>query len=226
MKSTNRFACLLEENYNSKNIKYIKKEISMENVKDNYFKPKKYNNESNIFKNNSNNLSKFAKAENKIKLDNLCEFPDLNKSKDTASNNNINNSEHITYIDKLNTNLNNKLEEEEIISDGYVQLSLNKSKNIIAKYGKSIYQDQTDNIQYQNNLIMKQLCKNYETWKDKYIYLWGEEEYNKMYKFPNYDYDYFNKLDLKYEEELTKYYEQIRDENIEYDTFSDYDSEY
>jgi hypothetical protein len=33
----------------------------------------------------------------------------------------------------------------------------------------------------------------------------GEENYERIYKFPNYDYEYFDKLDEKYEEELETY---------------------
>jgi len=36
--------------------------------------------------------------------------------------------------------------------------------------------------------------------KKYYIELYGEDNYNFVFKFPNYDYEYFDKLDLEYEE--------------------------
>jgi hypothetical protein len=39
----------------------------------------------------------------------------------------------------------------------------------------------------------------------EYIELWGYDTWEKMFRFPNYDYEYFDKLDEKYEEEMEKF---------------------
>ena len=52
----------------------------------------------------------------------------------------------------------------------------------------------------------------YQSWLDNFIEQWGYEEYEDTYCFPNYDYDYFDNLDIKWyeeessEDELDDYY--------------------
>jgi hypothetical protein len=53
-------------------------------------------------------------------------------------------------------------------------------------------------------VIMGRLVELYETWKKNYIETWGEEDYERNYRFPNYDYEYFDKLDELYEAALLK----------------------
>jgi hypothetical protein len=48
----------------------------------------------------------------------------------------------------------------------------------------------------------------------EYIDMWGYDTWEKLYRFPNYDYHYFDKLDEKYEEELEKELEE--DDEYEY----------
>jgi hypothetical protein len=52
-----------------------------------------------------------------------------------------------------------------------------------------------------------------------YIDKWGEDEWNEMFKFPNYDYEYFDKLDELYEDELDENSQSEVDErnNEDYD---------
>jgi len=70
--------------------------------------------------------------------------------------------------------------------------------------------------------IMSKQVELYETWKANYIAQYGEYYYEKHYRFPNYDYEYFDKLDEKYEAELEELErleeEKERDQYIEYNT--------
>jgi hypothetical protein len=50
--------------------------------------------------------------------------------------------------------------------------------------------------------IMTRLNDNYLKWKAEYIEEYGWDEYDRYYRFPNYDYEYFDKLDDKLEREL------------------------
>lgn len=58
---------------------------------------------------------------------------------------------------------------------------------------------------------------------NEYIDNWGYEEWERLFRFPNYDYEYFDKLDALYEEEQekerVKKYEamELAAENNEYD---------
>jgi hypothetical protein len=79
-------------------------------------------------------------------------------------------------------------------------------------------------------VIMKALVDLYENWKKNYINTWGEEEYERQYLFPNYDYEYFDKLDEKYEMEMLKLEEKEREkeeelaaeyEYMDYDNYDD-----
>jgi hypothetical protein len=63
--------------------------------------------------------------------------------------------------------------------------------------------------------IMTALNNNYLKWKADYIEEYGEEYYERYYLFPNYDYDYFDKLDEKLERELELEEEKERQKEIE-----------
>ena len=53
--------------------------------------------------------------------------------------------------------------------------------------------------------------------------MWGEFEYTKVFKFPNYDYDYFDRLDQQYEEELNRQFERQREiEGLSYISSDEY----
>ena len=74
--------------------------------------------------------------------------------------------------------------------------------------------------------IFAALNKNYERWKADYIKEYGEYYYEKYYRFPNYDYEYFDKLDEKYEMELQELEEKERErfqaDNADYEQYMDY----
>ncbi len=44
-------------------------------------------------------------------------------------------------------------------------------------------------------LILSRLVHQYETWKQNYINEWGYSDYEKHYRFDDWDYEYFEKLD-------------------------------
>jgi hypothetical protein len=74
--------------------------------------------------------------------------------------------------------------------------------------------------------IFSVLNHNYEKWKANYIEEYGEYEYERNYRFPNYDYEYFDKLDEKYEKELQEQEEKDKEredaENADYEQYMDY----
>jgi hypothetical protein len=75
------------------------------------------------------------------------------------------------------------------------------------------------------HVIMNKLVELYETWKANYIHLWGYDDYENNYKFPNYDYEYFDKLDYIYEMELLKLKEKEQEKQREADA-EYYDDKY
>jgi len=66
------------------------------------------------------------------------------------------------------------------------------------------YEDNLKNIEERKlcNDIINSLVLLHEKRTNEYIELWGYDEWEKNFRFPNYDYEYFNKLDELYEEEL------------------------
>jgi len=48
---------------------------------------------------------------------------------------------------------------------------------------------------------------------EEYIHIWGYDTWKKMFRFTNYDYEYFDKLDEKYKEEMEKWREEKEKEN-------------
>ena len=56
---------------------------------------------------------------------------------------------------------------------------------------------------------------------NEYKELWGEDEWERMFIFPNYDYEYFDKLDEEYEDEQEKLNEQYYVEYEDYYEDSD-----
>jgi hypothetical protein len=105
-----------------------------------------------------------------------------------------------SFLEKINTKKNEVIEviEEEKIEPGWVKITYNKkTKKIDYKYGAPV--SSSKEKKPTELIVLQRLAQNYETWKANYIQLWGEDEYEKMYRFPNYDYQYFDKLDEEYE---------------------------
>ena len=51
-----------------------------------------------------------------------------------------------------------------------------------------------------NNLFASMICR-WGKYRETYTLTYGEDIFEKMFYFPKYDYDYFDKLDEKYESE-------------------------
>ena len=110
-----------------------------------------------------------------------------------------------SFLDKINVkNIKNIVEKcEDYIQPGYVVITRDKiTNNVISKYGERL---RFNCVEYHNpNKVLDALVNLYELRYDKYIDLWGEDEYEKVFKFPNYYYDYFDRLDRKYIEEIER----------------------
>jgi hypothetical protein len=63
----------------------------------------------------------------------------------------------------------------------------------------------------------------YQNRKNEYIKNWGYDEYDKMFMFQNYDYDYFDKLDDKYDNGFydNSYYYQMINSNSYNNCYND-----
>ena len=74
--------------------------------------------------------------------------------------------------------------------------------------------------------VLDSLVALYEKRDKEYINLWGYDEWEKTFKFQNYDYDYFDRLDELYEEEMQNNIDNNTDDEIDfitdYDKFNNY----
>jgi hypothetical protein len=70
------------------------------------------------------------------------------------------------------------------------------------------------------NHVLNALVHLHEKRTNDYIEMWGYDEWEKEFLFPNYDYNYFDKLDKIYEEEMK--IQRIEDEANDCDEFINY----
>ena len=187
---------------------------------------RKGNKNDNVYEERMNNRFKTAAPDKKNKFggDNKKQsilltdvnFPALTLNNAATSHNN-NQLENITFIEKLTAVIIEKETDlEECILPGWLVMKRDKETNkIIKKYG--------DMTIFEKNKSYYEIITKFEVLHDRrteeYKTTWGQEEYEHMFCFPNYDYDYFERLDEEYEEEL----EQLREyDSLKYFSEEDY----
>jgi hypothetical protein len=139
-------------------------------------------------------------------------FPTLTVNNDKPTNNTNIRAENINFLEKLTavtiekeTDITNL---EEYILPGWLVMKRDKDTNkIIKKYGEMTFFEKSDLSNYE---IMEKLVVLHDKRTEDYINIWGQDEYEKMFRFPNYDYDYFERLDQEYEEELEDLREHLQ----------------
>jgi len=203
LKSNNRFIFLNENE--TQNIS-----IQKDSFRENDYNKQKYK-PYNKFKSEVNCLP--PKKEFVIKEN---EFPELSNT-----NTNTNISKQMIEIKETNDISCNwssyKFED--------AKLKINESSTIVPK-----------TISYENRVklneaeeIIEALSDLHEKRSKEYIDSWGEEEWERMFIFPNYDYEYFDKLDEAYEIEQNKINEQYSNcnNNNDYDYYGEqYDDDF
>jgi hypothetical protein len=231
--NNNRFNLLLKNTNSNTNTNTSAKNASSNNsfgssskvtpdsdYKTNRFVSKHVNEE----RNKKQKEEKFIKS-----LDSLTEFPELQiKKKDTD---NTHNSVHINkpnFLDIINaknmknvTIPNHEINDEEIIDEndhdndndkivppGCVSIEYDKlTKQEIWSYGVNVNNSEETKLQDQPVVVFQRLIDLYRVRKHEYINRWGIDEYDKMFMFQNYDYDYFDKLDEETEKCIKKHYQ-------------------
>ena len=161
-------------------------------------------------------------------------FPSLNGKIDDEiikvdldSNINHENS-YLTKIKECPIIIEKPPELSDQVKPGWLLLKKNNNDNSIIRIYKTKSEVITNNKKIDKQLdlepkevdcvaVGKALVDLYEKRKQFYIMTWGEDEYERMFKMYNYDYEYFDKLDEKYEQEMS---EESDSEN-EYDYIDD-----
>jgi len=199
MNKATKFNSLLKDTTTT-TIKNVNR-INNNNFQTNRFFSKQVNEERNIKKQTEN----FIKS-----LDSLSDFPEL-QIKKTDLNNLNNNQNKTNYLDIIKINNITKSEEKNIDDDnddknipsGCVCIKYDKkTKQLVWLYGENTYNGNKDvnSDRDENNSFetIQRVVDLYNNRKIDYINKWGIDEYDKMFLFQNYDYNYFDKLDEKY----------------------------
>jgi hypothetical protein len=237
-KSNNRFA-VLNENF-SENTAKNKKRNEIENSKydnnnNNNNNKNNYNNNNN--NNNKNNYNNIKNNKNELKekskiikepIFSIESFPMLPPKENILESKILNNS--MNYLEKMKTSVDEEKNElmvdmeYENLEPGCLLIKRDPLTNkIIHKYKKGNYTDEKylekdlseelSNDLINNNRIINTLVELYDKRTEEYIELWGHDDWEKMFRFPNHDYEYFDKLDELLEEELLEQEMSIEEEN-------------
>jgi len=215
-KTNNRFSCLIDNNYEKQNYKNTNTRDKNRYSKDTNYSSKDTNYSSKDTK-DKNNL--FNKAElHEFTIDN---FPSLTSQlPPTEENIPIENS----YLDKLKIQqIANEDDKQDYVQPGWIVIEKNKqnktvfTRNKLDEVKDKCKKEINDTILC--NQIVDNLIYNHNKFVDNYIELWGEDEYEKMFIFPNYEYDYFDRLD---QEEYEEYMEELEQKQQQYEEEYEY----
>jgi hypothetical protein len=215
---------------NERKIEEVNKINSFKNDKETqeYRREKRYNDNTNYQERVDRERKQRQELEEKRKMieneESLKEhnFPQLNE-KSLKNKQEVNQEKDKTsFIDKLKVKQETAVlnKNEEIIKNGWVVLKKDpKTRVTLWKFGVSDYDKELQQKIPNPNLLLDRLAEIHERYVNDYIQLWGEEEYEKMYRFPNYDYDYFDKLDELYEDEMENLHNEEEYDDEYYDTY-------
>jgi len=199
---SNRFSSLLEE---TKNSSY---DTSYDKHYSNSIKPSQYKNSFYELKQN-----KVLKPKIKVNILDENQFPTLT----TTVNKSISNYD-FKYSDKIKQiNIDKNIDKDNFLLSGWITMVRDSKTNKtiikdISQQNKSILE--RSNVKENVKEIIDRLIYLYEKRREDYINLWGEYEYDTAFLFPNYDYDYFDRLDWE-ECEKEKKVNQIEMNNYE-----------
>ena len=148
-------------------------------------------------------------------------FPELVKSSTTITNNN----NMPSFLEKITTKVEKKEEYKsekqfltETLKPGWALFTFDKEQNKISMIENRIIINEQKtlselDITYK---VFDALVNIHKNRREEYINNWGEDEFEKTFIFPNYDYEYFDKLDEKYEEDMRKYNNTVGGEYDDY----------
>jgi hypothetical protein len=212
-KTNSRFAILLEPK--PKDEPKPKKERNR-----NEREIKKNNEKERIFK--SNNFKKINENEKNLSEDN---FPELVVESKNSENNNLPIQKNsISFLDTIKKEIIH--EKKNIITPGWVNITFDKKiRKSKFEYGISnnyiinkTQEELVDDVYYALSVL-------YDKRINDYINLWGYDEYENNFLFPNYDYNYFDKLDEKYYEEEMNNKENENTDNHMFEEYENSDYE-
>ena len=173
---SNRFKCLLDE------------EPERE-------RPRRRNRERERRSNPINNFKEEEKLPQQKIVNNEANFPSLVDDNKVKKSNQV----EVSYgsILKNEEKSKKKQTKEKKLKKGWVQLGVKFEEPEPEQEVQSKEENLNEYLYFIDCMVNL-----YEHQKLEKIEILGEENYERIFKFPNYDYEYFDKLDEKYEAEL------------------------
>ena len=171
--------------------------------------------------------NKKQKEEDIVKALDISNFPDLKTSTSSSISKNTKEKDKTSFADMMKNNTQNleedgniiciNNEEDEIVKPGWVCIKQdNKTKQPIWVYGNCCSKvDETVTIE-DPYYAFERLVTQYQKRKNEYIKTWGYEEYDKMFLFQNYDYEYFDNIDENYDD----FYKITNTSDYEYNNYN------
>jgi hypothetical protein len=184
-KPNSRFSSLIEENKRDEKNNLLKNE-NRYNKRQNDVQIRKYREIE----------EKTIKGLGEKKTDQIIsinDFPEL-----ISKNNKKTSSNQMNFLNLIK-NVETKCKEEKIINETKLNKEYNPKSTLLKKDLKHKPTYKENEIAYE---VIKKLAELYEKRSNEYIELWGYDEWERMFIFSNYDYEYFDKLDRKYAEEM------------------------
>jgi hypothetical protein len=117
--------------------------------------------------------------------------------------------------------------EEDIQKEEELKQKIQKQREENQKAQERMQQDyekrQREKQQEEGYAVLNGLVNLHERRTNNYINNWGYDEWEKIFRFPNYDYYYFDRLDELYQEELEKELEKEEEFNKLQDELDEYE---
>lgn len=173
---SNRFKCLMEDEESSRNTRPSNRERPRERSRRPMFRSDPV-------------LKKEEYVENKANFPVLSDVQQVKKET-------INYSELTKKVETKSKEAKAKTDSNEL-KTGWIQLK----KNSISTWIKTPTPTNKNNYYL---FFLDSMADLYHQQKEEKIQILGEDAYNSIYRFQNYDYHYFDKLDIKYGEALNK----------------------
>jgi hypothetical protein len=190
-------------------------EHSYNNFKTNRFVSKQVNEE----RNKKQREDEFVKS-----LDCLTTFPELQTKKNIkkhTSDGETETTQTINFVDAMKmkndvptkTENSSESENSDYVPPGCVCIKYDKVvKKPVWIYGKNTNNFSSEKKQVTEEdedprHVFQRLVNLHQNRKYEYIRNWGIDEYDKMFLYQNYDYEYFDKLDEQIEMGMEKYYQ-------------------
>jgi len=202
-KPNSRFASLIEE---SKNDNKVSRVSPLRIDKPNNFNRQRNNYDKEFYE--RERVKRELELEKKnLELLSDSNFPEL------CTTSSVKNGQQnaVSFLDKLNLSQQDNINDEICIEPGCVVISLDaKTRRPIFTYGESTLNNKTEDTYVDPYDVLDALVALHEQRTNDYIDLWGYDEYENEFLFKNYDYNYFDKLDEEYEEEILR---NLKDED-------------